>query len=117
MQIKEGLEEEYAKYKVLNVDPYSKCTVDYAEAWADAMEARIAEGAKLEDIADATSHEVDSRPGFGITGFMYGCAVQSLAHFWVHGDALRVWHNAQYGVKSDPGTVNPAVFSIDEKMS
>jgi hypothetical protein len=110
MQLKPGMEEAYANYTELNDDPYGGCVVKYSEAWAEEMERRMAAGAKLEDIASQTSHDVDKRPEFGITGFMYGCAVQGLAHFWVHGEALRVWHNAQYGVKAEKGTVNPAIL-------
>ena len=54
------------------------------------MEAKLDDGRKLEDIAKETSHQTDTD---GITGFMYGCAAQALAHYWVHGEALRRWHN------------------------
>ena len=72
------------------------------------MEAKISNGEKLEIIADSTSHIADTE---GITGFMYGCAVNALSQVWIHGECLRKWHNAQYGV-TDDGVVNPAVLTI-----
>lgn len=55
----------------------------------------------------------------GITGFMYGCAVSALAHFWAHGEALRRWHNldTQIGTEGEKanesgGVLNPALLNI-----
>lgn len=97
-------------------DPYGAACVRYAEAWADEMEKRMAAGEKLEDIASTASHDVDRRPGFGITGFMYGCAVQMLAQCWEHGEALRRWHNIDTQIHDEGekanesgGVLNPAV--------
>lgn len=99
-----------------NQDPYGACGLRYTERWADLMEARMAEGAKLEDIAKETSHEADTE---GIIGFMYGCAVSLLGHVWEHGDKLRRWHNLETQI-GDEGeraneegtTLNPALLSI-----
>lgn len=112
MKIVEGREAEYEQYVKVNDDPYSARVVSYGREWADMMEALIEKGAKLEEIADQTSHDADTD---GITGYMHGAAVLGLAHFWVHGDALRVWHNAKHGVTEDKaqgGTVNPAILTI-----
>lgn len=112
LAIKPGLEEEYADYVEKNSeDDYSRACVTFGERWALLMQAKIEEGSSLEEVAEEMSRTADSE---GITGFMYGCAVQALAHFWVHGDDLKVWHNAQYGV-TDPdakGTVNPAIINV-----
>lgn len=103
--------------------PYSACAVWFAEAWADAMEARIAAGERLEDVADATMREVNHRPEArgGITGFMYGWIVAVLADCWVHGEALRRRHNlkVQLGTEGERAnaagrTLNPAMVVIDE---
>ena len=109
----------WTKARINNLDPYGKCVLDFAEAWADAMEAEMAAGAKLKDIADRLSHEVDRRPDFGITGFMYGAAVSMLAHGWVHGEELRIWHNldTQTGdegerANKEGGVLNPALLNI-----
>lgn len=109
--LKPGVEAEYAAYVEKNSkDGYSRGVVDYADRWARLMQAKLQQGAQLRDVAEATSHEADID---GITGFMYGCAVSALAHFWIHGDELRVWHNGQYGVSADAkGTVNPAVLTL-----
>jgi len=69
-----------------NQDLYGMCGHRYAARWANYMEKAMAEGSKLEDIAEQTSYDADLE---GITGFMYGCAVDILSHVWVHGEALR----------------------------
>jgi hypothetical protein len=100
----------YAEYKAINSDGYGGGVVRYGEAWAALMESEIASGATVADAAERTKHDADAD---GITGFMFGCAVQQLATFWKHGEALRVWHNAKHGAAADvAGVVNPAVLSI-----
>lgn len=74
------------------------------------MEKSIEKGAAVSEIAEASSNAADTE---GITGFMYGCAVNLLARFWVHGEALRAWHNQKYGYEG-VGTVNPAILSIGD---
>ena len=92
-------------------DPYSNGVTVFAERWARVMQVKLANGEKLEDVADASAQEADID---GITGFMYGCAVNLLAHTWEHGDQLRKWHNKKYGVSENvEGTVNPAVITIN----
>ena len=98
-----------------NQDGYGAAIIRYAEAWADLMEARIAEGAeKWEDVAKETSHEANTE---GITGFMYGAAVAVLATSWKHGDRLRRWHNLSSQIQDEGeranesgGILNPAVL-------
>ena len=95
-----------------NSDPYGAATYRYAAQWARVMEAMMADGATLKDCAEDASHVADDE---GITGFMYGCAVQILAAVWVHGNELRIWHNGNHGVSEERakgGTVNPAVLSV-----
>ena len=117
MKIKQGLESEYAQYKANNDDPYSKAAVDYAEQWASLMESAIAEGKVIEDVAKQLSHDADTD---GITGFMYGCAVEGLAHFWEHGEQLRRWHNLDTQIQHEGekanesgGVLNPALLNIE----
>lgn len=109
----------WKEWREANTDPYGKCCVDYAEAWADEMEKRMEDGASVADIAKDTSYEVNNRAGFGITGFMYGCAVSMLAQAWEHGEELRRWHNLdmQVGTEGEKanesgGVLNPAILSI-----
>lgn len=102
-------QEAWDKIVAVNVDPYSKCAVDYARDWAKLMQSELSKGSKLEDIAGSTSFAL----GFhGITGFMYGAAVQMLSQCWEHGEALRVWHNKEYEHEGE-GVVNPAVMTIN----
>lgn len=102
--------------------------VKFSERWAALMEKQIPDGSTSpqtlgilvrEDFAKNTSHEADTD---GITGFMYGCAVQGLAHFWIHGEELRCWHNKeiQIGTEGDEanqngGVLNPAILNIASK--
>jgi hypothetical protein len=117
MKIKLGLEQEYLDYKSNNSkDPYSMAVVIYSETWADLMEQKLASGEKLVDFAKKTSHDADTD---GITGFMYGCSVQGLSYFWIHGEELRQWHNlaTQIGDEGEKanksgGVLNPAILNI-----
>lgn len=111
LQIITGKEKEYEEYVAKNsVDGYSRGVVDYAEYWAKLMQVEIGKGNAIAEIAEDSQKHLSF---LGITGFMYGCAVSALAHFWVHGEELRKWHNKEYGVKEDNGgVVNPAIFTI-----
>ncbi len=121
MKIKDGMQDEYAAYVEMNSkDGYSRGVVDYGERWADLMEAgmekELESGGSLGNLADRTSNEADTD---GITGFMYGCAVQALAQFWEHGDALRRWNNLKLQIGNEGeranetgGVLNPALLSI-----
>jgi len=106
----------WVKFVQVNTDSYGAGVVVYAERWANLMEAKMAVGEKLEDVAKETSNEADTD---GITGFMYGMAVKVLAKVWAHGEALRRWHNldVQIGKEGERanasgGTLNPAVVVI-----
>ncbi len=98
--------------------PYGHGVMTYAEDWANFMERDMAAGKTLEECAEGTSREADTD---GITGFMYGAAVSTLAAVWEHGDALRRWHNlkTQIGTEGERanesgGTLNPALLNIGE---
>lgn len=112
MRIKKGKEADYDRFVETNsCDGYSYGVVKYMRWWADMMEAEMAKGKKLTDIAEKTSRDADKE---GITGFMYGCAVAALADFWEYGEELRQWHNGKYGHNGD-GVVNPAILTIEPK--
>jgi len=118
MNIIAGKEESYKHYKEINNDPYGSGVVQYGEAWASLMEQEIAGGQKLLDIANRTSHEADTD---GITGFMYGCAVQALSKYWIHGEELRQWHNLKTQLQHEGeeanksgGVLNPALLNIGQ---
>ena len=106
----------WQKSKQVNSDGYGGAVMTYSERWARLMQIEMANGKKLEDVADAASHEADLE---GITGFMYGCAVSQLASCWKHGDELRRWHNlkTQLGNEGEKanesgGVLNPALLSV-----
>ena len=61
-------------------------------------------------IADEASKVADIE---GITGFMYGCAVNTLSQLWKYGEELRKWHNKDYGYEGD-GVVNPAILTVSK---
>lgn len=100
--------EAWKKSREANTDPYGKCCIDYAEGWAKLMQIEMANGKTLVECAEKTSYELGF---FGITGFMYGAAVSTLAHCWKYGEDLRKWHNKEYKHQGD-GVVNPAVLSV-----
>lgn len=104
--------------EVNKADPYSNAVIVYAEKWARIMEARMkqVDGLTVAECAEAASHLADDD---GITGFMYGAAVSTLSAVWIHGDALRAWHNRQYlseekakAADESGGVVNPAILTI-----
>lgn len=97
--------------EVNSKDGYSTCVVRYAEYWAKFMQYLMAkhEGVTVEKIADKASHNADID---GITGFMYGCAVNVLSQVWKHGEELRKWHNKEYDYEGN-GVVNPAVLTVN----
>jgi hypothetical protein len=102
--------------KANNTDPYGARILSYAEDWANFMEREMKLGKKLEDVAKLTSREADTD---GITGFMYGAAVATLAYAWKWGDELRRWHNLDIqigdeGKKANEsgGVLNPAILNI-----
>lgn len=98
-----------------NTDPYGRGCVTFAARWASSMERRMAAtpGASVADVAAAAERAADTE---GITGFMYGAAVQMLTECWVHGEELRRWHNGEYDredANDTPGAVvNPAILTI-----
>ncbi len=96
--------------EVNSKDGYSKGVVTYARRWAKYMQHLMKKHNKsVIEIADNASHASDIE---GITGFMYGCAVNVLAQCWKYGEELRKWHNKDYGYEGD-GVVNPAVLTVN----
>jgi hypothetical protein len=128
MRLRDGVADSYAEYVRANSqDGYSKGVVDYTERWAALLEPHIPVGMPEEqvqallardDLGDRTSHEADTE---GITGFMYGCAVQALAQFWLHGEGLRRWHNLKVQFRTEGeranasgGVLNPAILTLGD---
>ncbi len=101
----------YDNWKSNNQDGYGACIFRYAEKWATMMECAIQRGEKIKDVAKKLSHDADTE---GITGYMYGAAVNILSQCWEHGEELRKWHNGEYDYEGN-GVVNPAVLTINVK--
>jgi hypothetical protein len=100
-----------------NQDGYGGAVYRYAETWARLMEGRLVQGETVEHCAKKMSHLADNE---GITGFMYGAAVSILAHCWIHGENLRLWHNLDTQIGSEGekanesgGCLNPALLNIE----
>jgi hypothetical protein len=127
MKIIESKKEEYESYKSKNSDPYGNAVVRYGECWMNKMEQEMEERGVnqdepgtvmrfMVDHAQRISHSSDTE---GITGFMYGCAVSALAHFWIHGEQLRRWHNKETQIVDEgdranesAGVLNPALLCV-----
>ncbi len=108
--LQKNLEKDWEQCKSINSkDKYSNGVIEYTILWAQYMEYLINNyNKKISEIYDICSHAADID---GITGYMYGCAVNLLSVFWKYGDDLRIEHNKKYDYCGD-GTVNPAILTI-----
>lgn len=107
--LKKGKELEYQKLKQVNMDDgYGSGVFDYLKRWAAMMEERIEKGEPVNKVAKQTSISADTD---GITGAMYGRAVETLSEYWEHGEQLRKWHNSQYSYTGS-GVVDPATLLL-----
>ncbi len=116
MKILAGKEKEYKDWYDKNNDAYGRACFTFAERWAEMMEKEIENSTDhplnvISENAKRLSHKADTE---GITGFMYGFAVNILSQCWVYGENLRKWHNKEYNYVGD-GVVNPAVITIGKE--
>lgn len=117
MNFKAGKEPDWLEGKKNNTDGYGNAIFQYAERWANMMDAHIASGKVLTgDDIKAMSNLADTE---GITGFMYGAAVSILSSVWIHGEQLRRWSNRDIQIKDEGdkandtgGVLNPALLCI-----
>lgn len=107
----------WTKWVESNNDPYGRAAVVFAAIWARNMDRIIIknstkgfEALSPEEI-DQCSKEADELAG-GITGFMFGAAVQMLSECWRYGKELQKYHNKQFGVEDIDGTVDPSMITI-----
>lgn len=107
-RIRDGMEKNYLE---LRAERGRDGIVRYAERWSQMMEQEIKDGASVAEVAERTKHSADTE---GITGFMYGQAVNLLCHYWKHGEELRQWHNQKYHYSGE-GIVNPAILTPPAK--
>lgn len=114
MKIIKGKEKEYKDWFDKNSDPYGRRCFTYAEDWAEMLE-KLIENSNEDPLkviityAEETGHKADYD---GITGFMYGMAVNILSQCWEYGEYLRKWYNKEYDYDGD-GIVNPAILTIN----
>lgn len=112
--VRKGKEAEYQAFKETSAsDFYTAGIMRYAERWGGMMEQQLSDGLTVAAAAVRTQHEADTE---GITGYMYGWAVNMLSEFWEHGEELRQWHNQKYDYSSE-GVMNPAVLSGEEETA
>ncbi len=110
MRFLQGKEADFLRgIEVQDGDPYGERCYTYARDWADLMEKELAAGKSIPQCAEETSRVADTD---GITGFMYGIAVEIISQCWVHGEDLRRWHNAELGEPEAKGTINPALIRV-----
>jgi hypothetical protein len=113
MKILNGKEQDYKEWYENQGADYGRACFRFAERWAELLEELINDSSENSDKviienADKTSYKADTE---GITGFMYGAAVNILSSCWEYGEALRKWHNKEYDYDGD-GVVNPAILTI-----
>lgn len=100
-----------------NRDPYGYAVYRFASEWATRMERAIESGETVSQCMDRIGHEADDE---GISGFMYGVAVNLLAGLWKYGEELRQKHNLDTQIENEgeeankkPGvTLNPALLKV-----
>lgn len=107
-RIRDGMEKNYLE---LRTERGRDGIVRYAERWSQMMEQEIKAGASVAEAAERTNHPADTE---GITGFMYGQAVNLLCNYWEHGEELRQWHNQMFDYSGE-GVVNPAILALPDK--
>lgn len=94
-----------------NQDPYGAAVVAVARR---VMEILDAEPGDFDPHALICRADKETEAG-GITGYMAGAAASIIANAHSRGSEFRGKWNALFGVKSDKGTVNPAILTISEK--
>lgn len=115
MKIITGKEQDYKDWYNKNLDPYSHACFTFAERWAELLEEVIENSDDkpvkvIIDNADKLSYKADTE---GITGAMYGMAINILALCWEYGKELSQWHNNKYNYTGN-GIVNPSVLTVSK---
>ena len=108
----------WEKIKSVNTDSYSGAIIRYAALWANLMEVEMQKCNIFSEIAERTSK--DAIGVYGITGAMYGFAVEILSELWIHGEELRRWHNLKIQINDEGekanesgGVLNPAILEFE----
>lgn len=88
MKVKPGTETTFASLKAKNTTDYGRTIIEYAERWAELMEACIAAGDVSKEMFDRTGDQADS---YGLSGAMGETASSIISHYWLHGALVLAW--------------------------
>lgn len=72
--------------------------IDFAESWANLMEAELVKGRAVAEIADDTINHAKHYEYIAGSQYFYG--VWLLYACWEHGEAIKDWHNAKHGIEA-----------------
>lgn len=112
-------EKSWKDWEEKNQDPYGKACVDYARDWMEAMDNALSASDSLpEEIVPQIYQECEPKD-HGITGNMYGCAVEMVSRCWKHGEIVRKAHNIKWQIGNEgeranesDKVLNPAIINI-----
>lgn len=115
--MQESARADYERGLANNTDASGRRIYLFAADWAALMEAAIAAGKSIADVAEETG--LAANKAYRVTGFQYGEAVSILSQCWEHGEELRRWHNldTQVGTEGERanesgGVLNPALATV-----
>lgn len=78
--------------RAANTDPYGSAIIRFAVRWAEEIEARMAVGKELAEVAADAMRAADTER---ISGSMLWCAVSTLSYWWEHGEELQRWNSGK----------------------
>lgn len=106
MEIRDQLK--FAEWQLANQSPYGQRVMQFATAWAEAMEGYLGTGTPVAAVAAPTRKDLESQ----VSGAMYASAVAMLAACWRWGEDLLRWHNQLVSpAHGDEATARGAVLA------
>lgn len=119
MKIKEGFVEKYKKYLTVNLESFFDDTegakVPNTYVMAILLGTEMIGEAMDEGLTPEEAFKELTEGLKGLTGYMVGAIAETVVKFHPKGEEFRAWWNAKHGVKSDEGTVNPALVTFEPK--
>ncbi|MBI5071829.1 hypothetical protein HZB93_02995 [Candidatus Falkowbacteria bacterium] len=91
MKVKDGVF--WQRFRAANSGRYELRLLNYAERWADRMEAKLNQGLRLEDIVEKTIDD----PILRVSNSQVAHVMIALFRFWEHGEALKNWRDQNWG--------------------
>ncbi len=89
-------EQTWNSFDSLNQSGYGRAIMKYAERWAKTMQYLMKNENKT--LAESAIETIEACDFSGISGSMYGCAVQVLEQCWQYGNELREWEDSRYDI-------------------